>query len=153
MTLVEVIVVMVLLAIAAAVIVPQAVETSDLEVVAAARLVASDLNYAQDLAVTSQSPITVTFSPAANSYTLSNESGSLIHPITKKTYQTAFTEGSGFGRVEVVSATFGSGNTVTFDELGTPSAAGTVILQAGGHVYHVSVAAATGRVTVTRTSS
>ena len=45
-TLVELMVVLVLLSIAAAVIVPQAVQSSDLEAVSAARVLAADLNYA-----------------------------------------------------------------------------------------------------------
>ena len=152
-TLVELMVVLVLLSIAAAVIVPQAVQSSDLEAVSAARVLAADLNYAQDLAITSQAPVTVTFNAVENSYTLSNESSTLIHPISKEAYQTVFSAADGFGHVEVVSATFGSGSSVTFDELGAPDSPGTVILQAGQHTFHVSVASATGRVTVARIGS
>jgi len=152
-TLVELMVVLVLLSIAAAVIVPQAVQSSDLEAVSAARVLSADLSYAQDLAITSQVPVTVSFDVAGNSYTLSNESGTLIHPISKEVYETVFSADNGFGHAEVVSATFGSGSSVTFDELGAPNSAGTVVLQAGVHTYHVSVAAATGRVTVTRIGS
>jgi type II secretory pathway pseudopilin PulG len=152
-TLIELMVVLVLLSIVAAVVIPQAVQTSDLEVVSAARVLAADLNYAQDLAITSQTPVTLTFNVTGNSYTLSNESGTLIHPITKEVYVTVFSAENGFGQVEVVSATFGPGSSVTFDELGSPNSSGTVVLQAGPYTYHVSVAAATGRVTVTRIGS
>lgn len=152
-TLVELMVVLVLLSIVAAVIVPRAVQTSDLEVVSAARVLAADLNYAQDLAITSQTPVTLTFNVTQNSYTLSNQSGTLIHPITKEEYQTVFSAENGFGKTEILSAAFGSESAVTFDELGAPDSSGTVALQAGAHMYNVSVASATGRVTVTRIGS
>ncbi len=149
-TLTEVIVVVAIVAIAAAVVIPNAINTSDLQVISAARMVTTDLQYAQDQAITAQGPVTVTFDPNTERYTLSNASGTLIHPITKDAYVVDFRAQTGFGSVDIVSVNFGGANLVTFDELGTPNVAGTVILQAGPHVYTIDVAALTGRVTATR---
>jgi len=152
-TLAEILVMVVILALIAAMVIPNVVSTSDLQVIAAARMIAADLQYAQSVAITSQTPVTVTFDVVHESYALSNASGALIHPITKKAYTVDFASQEGFGRLNIVSAAFGGGAAVTFDELGAANSAGTVTLQAGSHVYQVSVAAATGKVTVTSVGS
>ncbi len=151
-TLLEILVVVIILSIIAAVAVPMAVGTGDMQVISAARMISADLQYAQNIAITTQKPVTVTFSPSTESYGLSNTSGSLIHPMTKDDYTMDFKSRDGFSDLDIVSASFGGGATVTFDELGAPDNSGTVILSAGPHVYQVSVAIATGKVTVTATS-
>ena len=150
-TLVEIMMVLVIIAITAAVVIPNAISTASFQATSAARMIATDLQYAQDTAITSQTPVTVTFNVANESYTLSNASGTLIHPITKVAYVTAFGTLKGFSDVGIVSANFGGASVVTFDELGSPNQAGTISLQAGEHAYRLDVAAATGKVTVTRT--
>jgi len=152
-TLLELMVVVLILAIAAAVAIPYAVSTSDLQVISAARMLAADLQYAQNTAITSQTPITVSFNVNAESYTLSNASGALIHPITKEAYVVNFALQKGFDKLDISSVSFGGSANVAFDELGSPDNAGSVTLQAGPHVYRVDVAAATGRVTVTALGS
>ena len=147
-TLIEIVVVVVILAIAAAIVVPYVVATDDLEVISAARMVACDLQYAQDVAITSQLPVTVTFDTSGESYELTNASGTLVHPIKKSAYVISFAAQRGFEDLDVSAAAFGGGPTVTFDELGSPDNSGSVTLQAGSHVYQVDVAAATGKVTV-----
>jgi hypothetical protein len=137
------------MAITAAVVIPNAIGTSDFQAVAAARMVATDLQYAQDTAITTQTPITVTFEPTLERYRLSNASGTLIHPITRQAYVVSFPSLRGFGEVDVVSVSFNGATWVTFDEMGTPGAGGTVVLRAGPHVYTLTVAAVTGMVTVT----
>jgi len=151
-TLAEVLVIVVIIGIVAAVAIPYAVGTGDLQVISAASLLSNDLQYAQNVAITTQTPVIVTFSPSSESYALSNASGALIHPMTKGAYSVNFANSGELGDVKIVSASFGSAATVTFDELGAPSAAGVVRLQSGPHVYDVSVAAATGKVTVTPVS-
>ena len=66
-TLIEVLMVVLIMGIAAAVVIPNAINTSDLQAVSAARMVATDLQYAQDTAITTQTPVTVTFQPTAES--------------------------------------------------------------------------------------
>ncbi|MGC9455167.1 MAG: GspH/FimT family pseudopilin [Phycisphaerae bacterium] len=149
-TLVELIVVVMILAITAAIVVPHAVRSADMQATSAARMLATDLQYAQDYAITTQSPVTVTFDVTGESYSLSNTSGLLNNPITKTTYQVDFSGQSGFEQVELVSADFGGADSVVFDEVGAPDNGGTVVIQAGEYSYAVSVAAATGRVSVSR---
>src|SRR5437868_2198668 len=77
-TLVEILMVVLILAIASAVIVPQIGSRSDLKVAAGARLVMSDLIWAQNRAITTQQQQFVVF--GAQSYTLwyKNSSGTLL---------------------------------------------------------------------------
>lgn len=147
-TLVELMVVLVVLAIVSAVVVPHAIQSSDMEALSAARVLSADLQYAQDMAITTQQDVTVTFSPVADTYVLSNASGPLIHPINKTDYIMAFATQRGLGEVQIQSASFGSDAFVTFDEVGSPSAGGSVMLQAGAYTCQVNVAPTTGKVTV-----
>lgn len=148
-TLIEMLVVLLILAIAAVMVIPYAVGTAGFQAIAAARMLAADLQYAQNTAITSQAPITITFDVSGESYTLSNASGPLIHPMTKADYVVNFASQGEFGELDIVSASFASMAAVTFDILGAPDNEGTVILQAGNHVYRVTVSAAIGKVTVT----
>ncbi len=152
-TMAEIIVIIVILAICAAVIIPRVAGASDMKAMAAARLVASDLQYAQNEAVTSQNSVTVTFTPAGDSYSLSNASGTLIHPMTKSAYIVNFATQPGFSNLDIVSASFAGSATVTFDAMGSPDQGGTVELMAGSSRYRVRVAATIGNVSVSRVGS
>ncbi len=148
-TLLELIVVVVIMAIVAAVAVPMAIGTGDLQVISACRLIATDLQYAQNVAITHQEEVTAAFSPSTESYSLSNESGPLIHPMTKEAYTVDFRSRDGFHDLDIVSADFGGSPSVTFEDLGAPDEAGAIQVQSGPHLYRIDVAAATGKVTVT----
>ncbi|RPI58346.1 MAG: prepilin-type N-terminal cleavage/methylation domain-containing protein [Planctomycetaceae bacterium] len=149
-TLVEILAVVVILAVSAAVVIPKAVGTSDMQAQAAARMLAADLEYARDLSITMAKPTTVTFNVTGNSYVLTNASGNIIHPITKlPAYAVNFTTQSGFGQVKLSSASFNGGSSFTFDETGAPDKDGYVTLQAGTHSYKITVSPATGKVSVT----
>lgn len=152
-TLMELMVVVFIMLIAAALVVPYASGTSSSSVIAASRMVAADLQYAQNLAISTQQRVTVTFNKTAKSYTLSNQSGTLIHPMTKAAYTVNFTAMSGYDRMVFNTVSFGSGSllTVTFDEMGAPDNAGTIKLVAGPFVRQIDVEAATGNVLVSGT--
>jgi Tfp pilus assembly protein FimT len=145
---VELIVVVVILAIAAAAVVPYAVGTSSMSCQAAARRLMADLEYAQNQAIVTQSATKVTFDSSANSYTVANQSGTLIHPITKKDYIVDFDTEDTFKGITISSLAFGSEDEVSFSALGAPSQGGSVDLAAGSHSYRVTVAPVTGRVSV-----
>jgi prepilin-type N-terminal cleavage/methylation domain-containing protein len=145
-TLVEVIVVVLILAIAGAVVIPMVGDTEKFQSLAAARMVVSDLQYARDTAITTQQDVTVAFDPDTESYTVSNASGPLIHPMTKEAYTVDFRSSDGFGSLNVIAASFNGSESVTFDVTGAASSDGTVEIMAGRHTYHVKVYRSTGRV-------
>lgn len=149
-TFVELLVVMIILGIAAALVIPQAIGTSSMKAQAAARTVMANLEYAQNQAIVTQSPTTVSFNLLGNSYTVSNASGLLIHPITKKDYVVDFDTQRGLQGAALESVSFEGNSDVTFDSLGAPDHEGTVTVSAGPHAYRVIVAPVSGRVTVER---
>ena len=152
-TLIEMMVVVVILGICAAVIIPMAMDSSSAQAKAAARMLSADIQYAQSAAITYQMPITMAFSTANESYTLKDPNGTtLTHPVQRSAYAVDFGSQSGMSEVEIISASF-TGASVTFDEMGTPTGQGTVRLQAGSYIYDITVAAATGRVTVATVGS
>ncbi len=153
-TLVEIMVVVVLLGIIAAVVVPMAVSGSSMEAVSAARNLASDIQYAQSMAITRQESMRVVFDAAGESYSLRDyESTPLIHPMTKTDYIVTFSGHRALGNVDLVTADFGGDAVLIFDETGAPDSAGTATVSAENVTYQISVSAGTGRVTVTDTDS
>ena len=147
-TLVELMVVIIILAIVAAVTVPGLSSGKDFQALSAARMLMADLQYAQDLAVTQQGDVTVTFDADADSYTLSNASGPLVHPMTKADYTVAFGAMHGFQSVRLAAVFGGTDSQVTFDVTGSPDQGGTITLLAGSHQYTLTVEEGTGLVNV-----
>ncbi len=150
-TLVEILVVLVLLGFAAALVIPNMTDTSDLQAKSAARMVQEDLQYAQDLAVTTQVNVKVIFDSQAKSYRVTeddNESTPLEHPIKKSAYIVDFSLEKGLERVENLDVQFGTSNEIKFMPIGSADKGGSVTVRAGSVSYIVQVAPATGRITV-----
>jgi prepilin-type N-terminal cleavage/methylation domain-containing protein len=151
-TMLELMVVVVIVAILAAMIVPNLANSTETMSQSAAKTVMADLEYAQSEAVMTQVSVKVAFTNTANSYTLTvpSESRTLIHPITKMPYIVDFDTTAGLEGASLV-ASFHGLQTVTFTSLGAPDNDGTVTVKAGTHIYVVTVAAVTGRITVAET--
>jgi len=148
-TMVEMMVVIIILAIAAVMVLPYAIGTSSLKAQSAARMAMADLEWAQNQAIVLQSEVTVTFSVPGNSYTIAKQSQTLKHPITHNDFVVDFDTRQDLHGVSIVSAAFGGTPQVTFKALGEPESAGSVVLAAGAHTYQVTVTPVTGRITVT----
>lgn len=146
-TMIELMVVMVIIAVIAAMVVPLAFGTTGTAAMATARRVAADLEYAQNLAITTQANITVTFDTNANSYRVSNSLGVVEHPITHQAFTITLGNDAGSSGVALTSA-FGTGHQVVFGPLGDPTPSGTIGLGGGGSNYVLTVAAVTGRVSI-----
>lgn len=122
-TLVEILVVVIILGIASAVIIPQMGTRDDLRVAAGARVVMSDLMYAQNRAIVTQRRHYLRF--AGSAYTLYDDAAMttpVTHPVNKTPYVVQFGAGgqSGLDRVDIGSASFDGAATLGFDELGSP---------------------------------
>jgi prepilin-type N-terminal cleavage/methylation domain-containing protein len=168
-TLVEVLIVVVIIGIAAAIIVPQISHRDDLKAAAAARVVVGDLLYAQNLAITRQEAHYLVFNVSNQTYQLVKASAMtapLTHPVTRQPYVEKFGAvggTAGLRTATLLSATFaGSGSpttTVGFDELGTPVvpgsggdealSTGAIQLQSGSFKLQVTLEPYTGQVKVT----
>jgi Tfp pilus assembly protein FimT len=145
---VEVLVVVVIMAIAGAMIVPLMAGTGEMEALSAARMIATDIQYAQSVAITMQTPVTVQFYPDTDRYTLSNASGLLKHPMTNKDHLVDFRTRGGFDQLDLASASFGGVASVVFDELGSPGTGGSVTVLGGSQTYRIDVTSVTGTVSV-----
>ena len=127
-TLVEILVVVVILGIAAAVIVPQMGSRGDLKAAAAARMLMADLIYAQNKAIATQSKYYVVFNTTSpQSYRLVSSVTPLVdiqQPITKASqYLVTLGPGGTAGLSEISLGTVsfeGAHTTLAFDELGVP---------------------------------
>ena len=124
-TLVEILCVIVILGIASALIIPQIGTRDDLKAAAAARLVISDLMYAQNLAISKQRKHYVQFT--GQQYTLLSRNAdadplvAITHPVNKDNYVVAFsTNRPGMEGVTINSINFGGPTIIGFDDLGSP---------------------------------
>jgi prepilin-type N-terminal cleavage/methylation domain-containing protein len=159
-TLAEILVVIVILAVVAAVALPMLGGRDDLKLAAAGRTLIADLLYAQGRAISQQKKCYVQF--AGNEYfLLARPSGSAAlaqfpHPTNPGNYAVDLANGPHRG-VTVKSATFGPSGMVGFDELGSPvrydaatnttstlTTTGTVLLQSGGRFLTISIEPYTG---------
>jgi len=106
-TLIEVLVIVVILGIAALVVVPQLLQAGQLTIQAASRRVVSDILYAQNEAIGRQAAHQVIFDPAGNRYTLADGDGAaLTAPWSQGPYVVDFDEDRTFDDVVLVSAEF-----------------------------------------------
>lgn len=153
-TLVEVLVVVTIIAIAGAIVVPSMTNTGSLNVQAGARIIIADLLYAQNEAITRQKSRKVVFDVANNSYRLATSDGTTLGVNWKSgtaaigNYVVDFKNDDRFRGIAMESAVFGDDAEVVFDALGAPDTGGSVDIVFGNIRYRVTVAAMTGRVTV-----
>ncbi len=159
-TLIEIIVVVVILAIVALMAVPMFSSAADIQLKAAANMIAADLEYAKSMAISRQQPYSVVFNSTDESYEVCDSGGVVIpHPINPGDLTITFPLDSRLNQVVIVTADFdpGSEETITFDYLGspysgsttaTPLIGGTVSLQAGGFTMTVTIEPITGYITI-----
>ncbi len=163
-TLIELIIVVVILGIAAVIAVPMLSSAGDMQVRSAANRIAADLEYAKSMAMTHQEHYWVVFDTVNETYQIQNASGvidSSNHPSGK--YVVNFKTDSRLSRVNIATAVFNNVtfSTVAFDYLGSPYAkkstatdplnTGKITLQddTGTYSIDVEIEPMTGYVTIT----
>ena len=162
-TLVEILVVVVILGIASAVILPQLGNRDDLRAAAAARMVMADLIYAQNLAISNQSPRYIIFTGTGYSIHESVSGDAITHPIEKTPFVVTF----GSGKLKEMSITppdFGGSSIMGFDELGSPfsynasasppasalTTRGEIVVFSGNYALEIHLEPFTGETSVQR---
>jgi prepilin-type N-terminal cleavage/methylation domain-containing protein len=166
-TMIEMLCVVIIMAIAAAIVFAGMSNQNDLKVSSAARTVLADLTYAQNYAIATQQPTYVTFNTGARTYSLCSSLSTptyLINPITKTTYTNTFGSGilTNLSGCNFGTLSLGGQTAMYFDELGTPwsctstggspsvfSATGTVQVVAGKDSMTIDIQSNTGDMTVT----
>lgn len=166
-TLVEVLVVVVILGIAAALAAPSMGQAGVLRIQAAVRTVVADITFAQMDALGYQEQRAIVFDVDKNEYTLVQVNGGIVDPENDALYDPRGADqryrvslnDEVFGGTRIESVQFDGDNVLIFDEMGGPVATpGSSTLSDGGSItltgplsrFRVDVAAFTGRVTVTR---
>jgi prepilin-type N-terminal cleavage/methylation domain-containing protein len=127
-TLIEILVVVVILGIAAAIVVPAIGSRSDLKATSAARMIMADLIYAQNRSISQQKKHYVRFDKTAQTYEVLEQmspSAVLIkHPVEASNFVVNL--GSSGAKpirdVTIDSVAFDGKTIIVFDELGTPLA-------------------------------
>jgi prepilin-type N-terminal cleavage/methylation domain-containing protein len=163
-TLVELIVVVVIISIAAVLAVPMLSSASSLQVKSAATMVAADLEYAKNMAISRQQNYAVIFDVTNSSYQIQAETSPgtwevVTHPITpSKSFVIDFAAESHVDSVTISSVDFNSNQTITFDYLGAPysgqstgaglNGSGQISLQADSYSMTINVEPITGYVTI-----
>ncbi len=160
---VELMVVLAIIAIAAAIVVPMASSAGSMQIRAAVTMVATDLEYAKSLAISRGHRYAVVFNAGAAGYQiedLSKAVGALYrivdHPVRMGfKYIVNFATDSHLSQVNIVDANFDTTNAVSFDYLGSPFNggganlnSGVVTLRAGSITRTVSVQPVTGYISI-----
>ncbi len=160
-TMIELILVVMILSIAALMAIPMVSNAADIQVRSAANRIAADLDYAKGLAITHQCAYSVVFDVSGESYEIQEAGGTDVeNPLTgASSFVVDFSTDNRLNKVNIDSADFDpdSSDTITFDYMGspysggnisTPLNSGQITLQADGFTLIVDVEPVTGYVTI-----
>jgi prepilin-type N-terminal cleavage/methylation domain-containing protein len=156
-TVIELMLVVLIIGIAAAIVVPMASSAGSLQIRAAANMIASDLEYAKSMAISRAQYYSVVFDVATETYWVVDQGGNKIpHPVKKGfLYEINFSNDGRLDQVDIVSANFDGNPRVVFDYLGSPCDSsknplnsGVITLRAGGITKTVNVEPVTGFISV-----
>lgn len=155
-TIIEILIVVVLLAIAGMMVVPMMSSAASIQIESAANIVAADLEYAKSMAISRQKIYAVVFNKSTESYQIEDPNGVIDHPVKKGfKYVVNFSSDSRLNRVDIFDADFDGTNTVQFDYLGSPHNSsngalnsGVISLQAAGITKTIRVEPVTGYISI-----
>jgi prepilin-type N-terminal cleavage/methylation domain-containing protein len=149
-TLVEVMIVVIIVGILAAIAIPMYTSAASVQLSAAANMVASDLEYAKSMAISTGKNYQVVFDTTAESYCIQTAGATIVHPVrVGQNYVVTFASDSRLDKVDITSTTFGTGDTISFDYLGTPSVNnGEIVLTAQGGTMKVKIESVTGYISI-----
>ena len=170
-TMIEIIITMVILAIAAVIAVPMMSGAADMQVRSAANRLAADLDYAKNMAITHQRSFTVVFDKSAtvaNGYKIQRRDAAstlatILNPVSQRDFDVRFNAERSLSRVQIITVALtptGTPDAITFDYLGTPYCgdtidaanrliSGCITLAADGAGLKVVVEPMTGYITIT----
>ncbi|HIJ53191.1 MAG TPA: type II transport protein [Planctomycetes bacterium] len=156
-TAVEILIVVVIIAIAAMMAIPMMTSAASFQIRSAANMIAADLEYAKSMAISRSQSFSVVFDETTDSYRIEDQDGTIIaHPVKKGfDYVVDFPGNSRLNKVDIFSVGFepGSSDTITFDYMGSPYSgsgtsnplnSGVITLQAAGTSTTINIEPVTG---------
>jgi len=156
-TLIELIIVIVIISIAALTAIPMISSAASVQIRSAANMLTADLEYAKSMSISRAQYFSVVFDKNTESYRIEDQNGIVIpHPVKKGFgYVIDFQNDGRLNKVDIVNADFDTTSKVKFDYLGspyngngTPLNSGVISLQAGGTTTIVTVEAVTGFISI-----
>jgi len=148
-SLIEILIVVMIIAIAAAMAIPMMSSAGGIQVRSAANMVAADLEYAKSMAISRGRNFSVVFDKSEESYSVEDQDGVIAHPVKKGfDYVVDFRSDSRLDKVDIADVDFNSEEAVEFDYLGSPDNGGIITLQADGTTVTIIVEAVTGFISI-----
>jgi prepilin-type N-terminal cleavage/methylation domain-containing protein len=156
-TLVELLIVIAIIAIAALTAIPMMSSAASVQIRSAANMITADLEYAKSMAISRAQYFSVVFDKNTESYWIEDQDGNVLpHPVKKGfDYVIDFQNDGRLNKVDIVDVDFDATSEVKFDYLGspyngngTPLNSGVISLQAGGTTTTVTVEPVTGFVSI-----
>jgi len=156
-TMIELLIVVVIIAIAAMTAIPMMSSAGSVQIRSAANMVAADLEYAKSMAIARGQKFSVVFDKNTDSYSVRDQAGNVIaHPVKKGfNYVIGFRD-KGLDKVDITDVDFDGTSKVKFDYLGSPYNGnnnplnkGIIKLRAGGTTMTITVEPVTGFISIT----
>lgn len=148
-TLVEVLMVVMIMGIAAAMVMPRMKGTNAFTAEGALRAIIADLAYAQNDAVALQQGRRVVFDVENNQLKITDDNDNSIEaPWLGGSYVIDLSSNPQYGGVQIESVDFDDETTLRFDDMGGPSAGGTIRVRSEELYFDIVIAPLTGRTSV-----
>jgi Tfp pilus assembly protein FimT len=152
---VEILIVVVIIAIAAMVVIPLAGSAASVQIRSAANIIAADLEYAKSMAISRGQNFSVVVDKNTETYQINDQYGQVIpHPV-KKGFDYIVDFRDKLDKVNIANVDFDITSEIKFDYLGspyngdgTPLNNGVIILQARGATTTVTVEPVTGFISI-----
>lgn len=158
-TLIELLMVILVIGILSGMVVPMVLSTQDAQCSSAARVLTSDLELAQSIALARQAEVALVFSADLQSYKVALAQGQTLTSYASVTpmespnqpgrlYEVCFADQGELPDVQVSAVDFAGGHYVVFDTFGSPDVGGMVTIDAGDASLTVTLEPITGAVTI-----
>jgi len=155
-TMIEIIIVVVIITIAAMVAIPMMTSAASMQIRSAANMIAADLEYAKSMAISKGQNFSVVFDQITETYSIRNQKDAIIpHPVKKGFDYTVDFRDERLNKVDIADVDFDATSEIKFDYLGspyngsgTPLNIGVISLEAGGTTMEVTVEPVTGFISI-----
>ena len=132
-TLIEILIVVMIIAIAAMITTPMVTSATSVQIHSAANVIAADLEYTKSMAIGKGMDFAVVFDKENESYRVCDDSGETIkNPLTKELYEVKFSSDVRLDKVDIVDVDFDGTEKIRFDYMGNPKIGEDTDLQAQG---------------------